>query len=166
MRIDEIDDAFSICREHLAASGALGADIDWFLARYILVRIRANFEERIRALLSEPLAETADEYARRLAYIGMNGIARGSRTSHIANTLKRIDSRLQDEFQRRVSNTEKEDSFNLIAVNINLAAHSTGQGYALDITLDELSRHYEAAHLVLDDLRDSISAWRADGGGA
>lgn len=162
MRINEIDDALSSCRRHLEDSGALDPEIDWFLAQYILVRIRAKFEERVRALISEPLDEVADEYVRQLASHGVSHIVRGSQTSHISETLKRIDPNLQAEFRRRVSDTEKERSFNFLAISRNQTAHSATS----NLTLDSLSHHYEAAHLVLDDLRDSISAWRADANGA
>lgn len=162
MRINEIDIALSICGRHIEDSGALDPEIEWFLAQYVLVRIRANFEERIRVLISEPLNEITDEYARRVARHGVSRVIRGSRTSHISETLQQIDPNLRAEFRRRVSDTEKERSFNFLAISRNRTAHSASS----NLTLDSLSRHYEIAHLVLDDLRDSISAWRADGGGA
>lgn len=55
MQIGEIDDAIEFCRKHLDASDARGSEIEAFLTQYVLIRIRANFEQRVQSLLSQPL---------------------------------------------------------------------------------------------------------------
>ncbi len=156
MRIGEIDSAISVCREHINAAGAQGTDIESFLTQYIMIRICANFEERVRVLLSQPFDTISDEYIRALAQHGVRHITQGTKTSDIARMLSRIDPTLRDEFRQRVNGTEKENSFNLIVANRNRTAHERGS----DITFDDLINHYEDAHRVLDDLSDAIGTWR------
>ena len=160
MRIDEIDDAIEVCREHLNESGAWGSDVESFLTQYVLVRIRANFEQAVDALLRQPLAEVNDEYVIALAEHGIRLISRGSRTSHISETLGRIDATnaLRNRFRSSISNTPIEQSFNRIAESRNAVAHGSGANF----TFQELVDHYERAHMVLDALRDAIAGWRED----
>ena len=156
MRIGEIDAAIATCREHLDASGAWGSEIELFLTRYVLIRIRANFEQQIQSLLSQPLQVVTDGYVRALAVEGMARISQGSKTSDISNMLKRIDPTLRDRFRIAIGNTPSEQSFNQLVASRNAVAHGLGA----DLTFRDMVDHYERAHIILDALRDSIRDWR------
>ena len=153
MHLSEIDAAISTCAEHLDASGARGSEIEAFLTQYVLIRICANFEERVQFFLSRPVQNVADEYVRALAEQGVRHISQGSKTSDIAEMLQRIDPILRDRFRSSVSNTPGEQSFNQLVTSRNLTAHDRGSSF----TFNELVEHYNRAHTVLDSLRDAIA---------
>ena len=152
MKIPEIESVIAVCKSLLESSNIRGTEIESFLTRYVLIRISANFEQVVRNLMTERLQNTNDRFVTALAEHGISHVFQGSKTSALAKMLGRIDPSLKDSFRSKVNGSRKETSYNLLVTDRNRTAHDT----AASLSFSDLERHYNLAHQVLDDIRDTI----------
>ena len=140
MRIDWIDQMLEVCQEHLATSHAYGTEIEILLTYALLVRIYAEFEQRIEAIVTEK--STAIRH-------------RGIRVRNLSELLKDLGEQYQTAWSaRRSENRQAEAAYSNIVEQRHQTAHESGS----NATFQEVRAWYESGHIILDFFRETLFA--------
>ncbi|MDR3476952.1 MAG: HEPN domain-containing protein [Gammaproteobacteria bacterium] len=150
MRILEVDSAIDRCREHLQCCGSQKEHIEAYLTQYLLVLIYANFEKKIKEIITDKLACTCNMLVK--SYIEPS----------VDDAIKKISMEELKKFvARRFGKPHrdkiKKDSSLTLQVeiyygNIINNRHMTSHGSGSSMTFLDLVNFYEEAHKVLDAL--------------
>ncbi len=152
MKISQIDNAIAYCNKHLIDSNAKGTEIEAFLTRYLIVFICANYEEKIEEIIIKKAEKSKDNSLISYVKSSLSQIFRSIKTSEIAGLLNKFGTEYKNSFQSKINGTQEETFYNNIVVNRHLTAHSRG----INITFDELVKHYDKSHIVLDYVKDVL----------
>ena len=156
MKLVEVDDAIRVCKEHLVNSHANGTEIESYLTQYLVVRIYAAFEERVKSIVLDCVSKrTKDPFVYAFVQSCLGLVSRSITTSEISKLLKKFGTEYQDKFRDKVEGTKAETFFNSIVSRRHETAHLE-KGSSL--TFNELERFYEEGHVILDSLNEVLSS--------
>lgn len=138
MRIVHIDQMLEVCQEHLETSRSFGTEIEILLTYALLVRIYAEFEQRIEAIITEKSTEIR---------------LRGIRVRDLSALLKNLGEQYQMAWlARRSENRWAEASYSNIVEQRHQTAHESGS----KATFREVRDWYAEGHIVLDFFRETL----------
>ena len=150
MRIARIDQAITICDDHLEKSGAKGTEIESFLTQYLCVVMCAAFEEAIKAMVVERAAQHGDQELKSFVESAAGIVFRSPKTEEITGLLRRFGTDCRGRFREELDrNLKAETFFNNIIVNRHETAHSSGS----NLSFADLVNFYSEGHVVLDAVK-------------
>ena len=140
MRIVHIDEMLEVCEEHLETSRSFGTEIETLLTYALLVRIYAEFEQLVEAIITEKNAAIRN---------------RGIRVRELSALLKDLREQYQTAWlARRSGNRRAEAAYSNIVEQRHQTAHESGS----KATFREVRDWYAEGHIVLDFFRETLFA--------
>src|SRR6266566_2384523 len=88
MRFGQLDYEIAQCERHLDATGTRNTEAETYLVRYLLVRICAEYETRIRTLVQRRCARVNDQHLLNFANFWAVEATRRFKISDISGMLK------------------------------------------------------------------------------
>lgn len=149
MRFGQIDDEIRLCEEHLNATGAWNTIIENYLVRYLVVRICAEYETRIRMLVQRRCLRTNDPHLLSFAQWGATVATKNFNVGDIAGMLGKFGTDYQRAFNNAVINNNSHRAWDSIYTNRITVAHGNG---AVMMTLGDLKTAYKDSLIVIDEL--------------
>jgi hypothetical protein len=146
MRFTGLEFVINQCEEHLDRSMARSTEIETYFVQYLLVRICAEYETRIAALVHRRCSRTTDHHLRAFAQRTAVDVCKRFAITDIAKTLERFGSDYKQGFHGKVMNSRAHVAWDNIYTNRNAVAHQTGT----QMSLGDLKTDYGESLAVLD----------------
>lgn len=144
MRIDRIDQMLEVCQEHLETTDSYGTEIAILLTYALLVRIYAEFEQWIEAIVTEKSAAIRH---------------RSIRVRNLSELLKDLGEQYQTAWAaRRSENRQAVIAYSNIVAQRHEIAHSGAAIANFQVGFQEVRAWYESGHIVLDFFRETLFA--------
>lgn len=154
MKLIKIDNAITICDNHLKSTNSQQTEVESFLTRYLLVLICATFEEEIENILLKRSDSLSDIHVKSFFKHCIDKTFRSIKSSEIAGILGKFGDDYKEAFNNKANGTIEETFYNNIVVNRHSTAHSTGA----TITFSDLVQYYEKGHIILDYLDEALNS--------
>lgn len=153
MRFGQLDNEMQQCEQHLDATGMRNTAIENYLVRYMLIRICAEYETRIKTLVQRRCTRTNDQYLLNFAQWGAGQATRNFNVGDISGMLGHFGEVYKQTFSHTVLKTQAEVAWNNIYNNRNAVAH----GYAtVMMTFGDLKIDYVDSQAVIDALVQAL----------
>lgn len=149
VRFDSVDDLFQSCGAHLDATVKRGTEIENYFVQLILVRICAEFEIKLAALVERRCMRSNDEPTRVFMKTLARDVCRNFSISDIAGILGQFGEAYKKKFSDEVTNKPPTVAWNNIYVNRHVVAHRNG---IVQMTFVELEATYRDSLVVFDAL--------------
>lgn len=149
MRFGQLDREIQECERHLDRTGARNTEIENYLVRYLLVRICAEYESRIKILVQRRCARINDQYLLRFAHWGAGVAAKNFNIGDISGMLGKFGVDYQQEFSVAVTNKTCHTAWDNIYTNRLTVAHGNG---VVQMNLSDLKQAYADSLIVIDEL--------------
>lgn len=140
-----VDAALSVCGAHLDATGARGTEIEAILVGYLLTVIHAEFEQHVVQTVVARCRTSHDVRRSSFTEYAARRLVKKFAISDLTGTLNSFDRECKRRFSKEVMDTPHHVAYDNIEANRQLLAHSSG----INMTFDELVRHYETSLPVL-----------------
>ena len=153
MRIDRIDRLMEVCARHLEATGSYGTEIENLLTSALVVRVYAEFEQQIDAIIAEKRASIGDLAARAV----FRDLARvqGIRFRNLSALFARLGEQYRAGWAVRQSqNPQAVTAYGLLLEQRHRTAHLEGTA----ATFQNVRAWYAAGHIVLDFFRETLQS--------
>lgn len=156
MRIPKIDHSFEECKRYLEGEGVDSKFVESLLAHSLLILICAEFESKVRELVTERSQKTISDGAmREFVRSCLDNVFRSPSLDNVKALLGRFEASRKDSFRGRLRLDERAQlAYDSILKNRNSVAHGEGSG----VTIGEVREFYERAHTVLDYFREALFA--------
>lgn len=154
MKLQQVDEAISVCEAHLNSSKAARTQIESYLTQALLVLTCAAFEEQIETILEKRAITLKDANMARFFHSCVSAVFRSPKSSEIAGLLNRFGPRFKESFQKRAeADPVAVTYYNNIVTNRHGAAHAN----LINCSFPELKAFYEKGHQVLDYLEATVN---------
>ena len=151
MRIESIDRLMAVCARHLDATDSYGTEIETLLTGALLVRIYAEFEQQIGAIVAEK-RDSIGNLAARAAFGDLTQV-RGLRVRN----LSALFAGLGEQYRARWAARQEENQQAVTAYGLLLSRrHQTAHLEGPTATFQEVRDWYEGGHIVLDFFREIL----------
>lgn len=153
MRIERIDRLMGVCARHLEATDSYGTAIETLLTSALVVRVYAEFEQQIDAIIAEKRASIGDLAARAV----FRDLARvlGIRFRNLSDLFARLGEQYRASWAARQSqNPQAVTAYGLLLEQRHRTAHLEGT----IATFQNVRAWYEAGHIVLDFFRETLQS--------
>ena len=151
MLIERIDRLMEVCARHLEATGSYGTEIENLLTSALVVRVYAEFEQQIDAIIAEKRASIGDLAARAV----FRDLARvqGIRFRNLSALFARLGEQYRASWAvRQAENPRAVTAYGLLLEQRHQTAHLEGT----TATFQNVRDWYEAGHIVLDFFREIL----------
>ena len=151
MLIERIDRLMEVCARHLEATGSYGTEIENLLTSALVVRVYAEFEQQIDAIIAEKRASIGDLAARAV----FRDLARvqGIRFRNLSALFARLGEQYRASWAVRQSqNPQAVTAYGLLLEQRHRTAHLEGTA----ATFQNVRAWYAAGHIVLDFFRETL----------
>jgi hypothetical protein len=148
MQFAVLDYHLQQCERHLDATGARNTEVEYYLVQYLLVRICAEYEQRIRLMVRRRCSRIRDEHLKRLIDPHLVYVTKRYSFGDINNLLGRFGPDYQDAFANQFVNQQPQTAWTNIYTNRQAVAHKAG----VQMSFGDLQDDYKASLAVLDAL--------------
>ena len=153
MTFGRIDNAISVCSQHLDDTGSRNTEVESFLVQYLLVIITSEYDLRLKRLVEIRVSKSEDEQILAFATYACGRIVRGIKISEIrGNILRPFGAKCDQTFEDEVINTEEHIAYDSIIANRHTVAHESGS----NLTFSELVDNYEKSKEVLNAVAKAL----------
>ena len=142
MRFEQIDSQIAKCEEHLKDTGTGGTLIEFYLTQFLLVRLVAEYEARIMALIRTRCSRGNDDRIKAFIHSGTSYLIRSFGVGEITGHLRRFGDDYGRAFRDKID-PPMEQMWTNVYINRDAVAHRTG----VQMTLRDLKDHYEKSRL-------------------
>lgn len=145
MQFERLENALTVCNNHLDATGARGTEIESYLVGYVLITACAEFEMRFEAMINKRFARLGDAAVSAFIAKIADTQIRVPNLDGMGAFLKKFGNAFRDGFisnRTAVSDT----AFQNVITNRHLVAHSQGG----PMTFADAEREIRASYLVFD----------------
>ncbi|MCA1564942.1 MAG: hypothetical protein LC803_04785 [Acidobacteria bacterium] len=149
MRFGQLEYEIRQCEQHLDAAAARNTEVENYLVRYLLVRICAEYETRIKTLVQRRCTRTNDPHLVNFASWGAEIAAKNFDIGDITGTLKKFGEDYKKAFSDAVTNQDCHRAWDSIYYNRVTVAHGNGM---VMMTIDDLKIAYNDSLVVIDEL--------------
>jgi len=149
MRFGQLDYEIRQCEQHLDTTATRNTEVENYLVRYMLVRICAEYETRIAALVQRRCSRINDQYLLRFSHWGAKLATRNFNVGDISGMLGLFGEDYKKTFSDAVLKTEAETAWNNIYTNRHTVAHGNG---TVMMTFPDLVRDYADSVVVIDKI--------------
>ncbi len=156
MPFEKIEDALSICEEHLAGApdeNSSRPQVESYLLAGVVLLIVSEYEELLESIFSERALQCNDEQVANYIKGTISRTFRSPDVSKITDTLKRFDGNYKRRFVREVENTELHAAWDNLMKARHFFVHKKG---ALNLTLRELRETYPKTKAMFEKVRSSL----------
>lgn len=153
MRIPDIDQMLTLCQEHLESTRSFDTEIETLLTYALAVRIYAEFEQELVAILAEKRNSIAD-LGLRTAFESLTPI-RGIRFRNLSELFAALGEPYRVAWAaRRAGNPRAVTFYGFIVERRHQIAHSS----KANVDFRDVRAWYESGHIVLDFFRETLFA--------
>ena len=149
IRFGQLEYEIAQCEQHLDATGKRNTEAETYFVRYLLVRVCAEYERRIRALVQSRCTRTNDKYLLNFAQSRAVEVTRRFNVSDIAGMLRDFGEDYKQSFSNAVNGQPCNAAWDNIYINRHTVAHGNG---AVMMTLGEFKNAYKDSVAVIDEL--------------
>lgn len=151
-----VESAFAACRDHLDATDTFNSEVESFLVSYLLIAIRAEFEQHVTSLLRRRTAVDTDDHLTAWGAYSVGRLARKITVGDLSGLLAAFSQTCKDRFSDSVTNTVHHLAYDSIVNNRQLVAHAAGGG----MTLGELETAFRDACQILEQFEGALLVGR------
>jgi len=153
MTFRNLDFVIKRCEEHLDSANMRGTEIENYFVQYLLVRIWAEYEARITALLNRRCTRITDSHLKAFIRDAAKKSFRKFSIREIGDILDRFGSDYSKAFNDSAMKSTPQQmaphiAWDNIYTNRNAVAHQAGA----QMSLGDLKKNYAASLAVLDAL--------------
>jgi hypothetical protein len=152
MRFGQIDAEIAKCEEYLKAAGADGSEIEFYLTQYLVVRIVAEYEARIKTLIQRRCARGNDDHVKAFVSSSARIVTRDFNIGDIKGYLGRFGEDYAKAF-RDVIDADLIQLWDNMYTARQKVAHLTG----FQMTLRELKENYQKTRTVIDSVAMALT---------
>jgi hypothetical protein len=145
MRYLALDTQFAKCEQHLRDTSTANTEVEFFLTQYLLVRICAEYETRIKLLIERRCSRTNDSHIRTFVQKSARTVCRDFNISDIKGHLARFGDDYATGFRGLI-----DQQLEIVWNNIYTNRHAVAHGVGTQMSLRELKQHYEKSQDVLE----------------
>jgi len=153
MTFATLDFLIKRCEEHLDKTGARSTDIENYFVQYLLVRICAEYEARVTALVRRRCSRPRDRHLRSFAQRTAEYVCKNFKIGDIGRILDRFGDDYRQSFHAKVVNQGPHVAWDNIYANRHAVAHKAGT----QMSFGDLKRDYADSLKVLDALAGALS---------
>ena len=145
MRYLALDAQIAKCEQHLKDTQTANTEVEFYLSQFLLVRICAEFESRIKLLIERRCARTNDVYIKRFVQKSARKVWRDFKIGDITGNLGHFGEDYGKNFRDLIDDQ-------LIAVwdNIYTNRHAVAHSAGTQMSLRELKEAYIKSQAVLE----------------
>lgn len=141
----------AVCARHLDATDSYGTDIETLLAYALVVRVYAEFERQIDAIVAEK-GDSIDDLAARAAFGDLTQV-RGIRVRNLSALFAGLGEQYRTGWAaRQEENRQAVTAYGMLLGQRHQTAHLEGT----NATFQEVRAWYEGGHIVLDFFREIL----------
>jgi hypothetical protein len=148
MQFKVLESHFRNCQTHLDDTRTHNTAVESYLVQYLLTRICAEYESRIRTLIERRCSRIKDPYVKRFARRSAQEVTKKFRVSDIKGVLGRFGELYVQKFHDSVVDKPPHTAWDNIYNNRQAVAHDAGA----QMSFDELKKSYEDSLTVLDSI--------------
>ena len=148
MKFYKLDFDLQKCDEHLGATKTRNTEIESYFVQYLLIRICAEYEERIKLLVERRCSRVEDHHIKRFSKSSAEYIIRHFKVTDIKGILKRFGDDYKQAFDNSVD-AQGEVAWNNIYNNRKDVAHKKD---VVHMSFNDLKKNYQESLAVLDAL--------------
>ena len=141
------------CEEHLDAAGVRSTDIENYFVEYLLIRICAEYETRVTALVHRRCSRSTDTHIRSFAQKTAEYVCKRFDISDIAKILGRFGDDYRSNFHGLAMAGTAHVSWTNLYSNRQAVAHRAGT----QMSFGDLKKDYQESLLVLDALVSALT---------
>lgn len=146
MRFTTLESQFAKCDEHLILTATAGSEVEFYLTQFLLVRICAEFETRIKLLVERRCSRANDIRVKTFVQNASYIICRNFDISDIkGEIIKKFGGDYAKNF-RDLLDDELISAWNNIYINRQAASHAVSP----QMSLRDLKEHYQKSLAVFD----------------
>jgi hypothetical protein len=153
MKFSTLESLMKRCEEHLDTTGMRSTDIENCFVEYLLIRICAEYETRITALVHRRCSRATDVHVKSFAQKTAEYVCRRFDISEIAKILGRFGDDYKKTFHGLAMSGTAHVSWMNIYSNRQAVAHKAGA----QMSLGDLKRDYQDSLNVLDALVSALT---------
>ncbi len=154
MRFGQLDYEIAQCEQHLNQTSSRNTEVETYLVRYLLVRICADYEARIKTLVQRRCSRINDQYLLRFANWGAEQATKRFEIGDIAKMLESFGADYKQAFTNAVCNKRSHTAWDNIYINRHTVAHGNG---AVMMNFSDLKSDYKDSGCVIDELVKALS---------
>jgi hypothetical protein len=148
MTFTNLESVMLVCEQHLDATGTRSTEIESYFVQYLLIRICAEYETRVTALMHRRCSRTRDPHLRSFAQQTAEYVSKRFSISDISKILGRFGSDYRQAFHGLVMNGLAQVAWDNIYTNRQAVAHRAGA----QMSFGDLKKNYQDSLAVLDAL--------------
>lgn len=149
MQCGRIEQQITLCENHLASLAIKNPEVEHFLVQYLLIRVCAEFEEKIVAMFAIRCSRGKDGHVKSFAKSRIPKALSQFNIGDIAGVLGLFGQDYKNEFQSMMDQSNIHCiAWNNLYTNRTAVAHGSGA----QMTIAELRKYYTDGSCVLDAL--------------
>jgi hypothetical protein len=148
MKFGSLDLLIQRCEGHLDVTGTRNTDIENYFVQFLLIRICAEYEARVTALVQRRCSRPKDSHLRAFAQQTAEYVCKRFDISDIGKVLARFGDDYRQAFHGQAMSGTAHVSWNNIYSNRQSVAHEAGT----QMSLGDLKANYADSLAVLDAL--------------
>jgi hypothetical protein len=153
MKFSSLESLMKRCEEHLDTTGMRSTDIENYFVEYLLIRICAEYETRVTALVHRRCSRGTDAHIKSFAQKTAEYVCKRFDISDIAKILGRFGDDYKTNFHGLAMGGTAHVSWNNIYSNRQAVAHKAGA----QMSFGDLKKDYQDSLLVLDALVSALT---------
>jgi hypothetical protein len=153
MKFGTLDSAIKRCEEHLDKTATRNTEIENYFVQYLLIRICAEYENRVKALFHRRCSRTADAQLKSFAQQTAVYICKRFSIRDITSMLGKFGSDYKHNFHSQVMSGVAHLAWDNIYTNRRAVAHEAGT----QMSFGDLKTAYSDSLRVLDALVNALS---------
>ncbi len=153
MKFSRLDLLMADCEKHLDSTATRGTEIESYLVQYLLIRICAEYETRVTALVHRRCSRTRDHHLKSFAQKAAEFVCKRFAIASIAEVLGKFGDDRRLAFLGQVMNGNAHVAWDNIYTNRQAVAHKTGT----QMSFGDLKRNYFDSLPVFDALVLALS---------
>ena len=158
MRISRIDHSFEECERYLAQERAGTEIIEVLLAHSLLIMISAEFEKKVKEIVTNRSRVISNDAMCEFVQKCLDSVFRSPALDEVTALLGKFGVSYKKSF-RDLLDERVRLAYRSILENRNSVAH----GEASTVTIGDVRKFYEEAHVVLDHFQDVLFADNGNG---
>ncbi len=155
MRLPQVEDALTTCKQHLERTRTEGTAVEPYLVRYLLVLIHAAYEQTIKDLILEKMKGVSDKHLSSFVTSVTGSVIRSIRITDLSGLLGRFGNDYKDVFSTKIP--ERGGAYRAyddIMVNRRNIAHDVGQ--PMSLTFKDVENRFHESLAVLDAFSEAL----------
>lgn len=149
MRFGQIEQEIRQCEQHLDSTITRNTQAENYIVRYLLVRICAEYEDRIQDIVQRRCTRINDQHLKQFANWAAGMATKRFKIGDLADMLELFGEDYRDAFNTANNDPRAITAWGNIYANRHTVAHGNG---AVQMNMSDLKDDYSASRKVIDAL--------------